>query len=73
MCISVIWYYCKGRIVLFFQDQRWRKRGIAMVPMTYDFPMWGNFSAIVSIYAQDGTVAVSHGGIEMGQGLNTKV
>jgi len=44
-----------------------------MVPMSYGFFQWGNFAAIVSIYAQDGTVAVSHGGIEMGQGINTKV
>jgi xanthine dehydrogenase/oxidase len=41
--------------------------------MTFTLPMWGNFAAMVSIYAQDGTVAVAHGGIEMGQGVNTKV
>jgi xanthine dehydrogenase/oxidase len=41
--------------------------------MTYGFNLWGNFSVLVSIYARDGTVAVSHGGIEMGQGINTKV
>jgi xanthine dehydrogenase/oxidase len=41
--------------------------------MTFTLPVWGNFAAMVSIYAQDGTVAVAHGGIEMGQGINTKV
>ncbi|XP_069694441.1 xanthine dehydrogenase-like isoform X2 [Periplaneta americana] len=63
----------KQSVEEFNKAQRWRKRGIALVPMIYEFPIWGYYAAMVSIYAQDGTVAVTHGGIEMGQGLNTKV
>lgn len=41
--------------------------------MNYPFGYWGKFHATVSIYTGDGTVAVTHGGIECGQGINTKV
>ncbi len=53
---------------------RWRKRGLALVPLRW--PQWfaeEQFSCQVAVFKDDGTVAVTHGGIEMGQGLNTKV
>ena len=41
--------------------------------MAYKLDVFGQFHALVSIYARDGTVSIAHGGIEMGQGIHTKV
>ncbi len=56
---------------------RWRKRGISMIPLKYGlgynlgFLMQGG--ALVDVYTADATVLVEIGGVEMGQGLMTKV
>ncbi|XP_037049555.1 xanthine dehydrogenase-like [Bradysia coprophila] len=63
----------KQKIEEFNRNNRWRKRGIAFVPMEYPQPYFGMYPAIVAIYPEDGTVAVAHGGVECGQGINTKV
>ncbi|KAM3962033.1 uncharacterized protein ACR2FA_003925 isoform 2-T2 [Aphomia sociella] len=52
-------------------SNRWMKKAIHINPMIFPIEFTGNFSAMVSIY-RDGTVTLTTGGIEMGQGINTK-
>lgn len=63
----------KADIEAFNKVNRYRKRSLALVPMRYDVGPMSKMICLISIYDKDGTVAVSHGGVEMGQGLNTKV
>ena len=64
---------CIIKAVSPLQNNRWRKRALSLLPMRYDVNLMSKMVALVSIYDKDGSVAVSHGGVEMGQGLNTKV
>lgn len=60
----------------FNAKNRWRKRGLCVLPTKFGINFTVKFmnqgGALVHIYT-DGTILVSHGGTEMGQGLNTKV
>ena len=57
-----------------FQNNRWKKRGLAVLPMRYPVHYWlSGYNVFLSVYAKDGSVALTHSGIEMGQGINTKV
>ncbi|DBA80138.1 TPA: hypothetical protein ACH3X2_007614 [Trebouxia sp. C0005] len=55
----------------FNKSHAWLKRGIAVTPTRFDCAP-PPINAAVSVYA-DGSVTVTHGGIECGQGLSTKV
>ena len=63
-------------VAAFNADHRTRKRGLAITPLKFGISftatMLNQGGALVMVY-QDGTVAVNHGGTEMGQGLNTKM
>lgn len=63
----------KADIKTFNEANRWKKKGLSIVPMTWILEVIANYTTVVSIYHLDGGVAISHGGIEMGQGINTKV
>ncbi|XP_059183974.1 aldehyde oxidase 6 isoform X2 [Centropristis striata] len=60
----------------FNQQNRWKKRGIAIIPIKYGIAFAESFlnqaAALVHIY-KDGSVLVTHGGTEMGQGIHTKM
>jgi xanthine dehydrogenase/oxidase len=60
----------------FNKTHRWNKRGLAIVPTKFGISFTALFlnqaGALVHIY-HDGSVLLAHGGVEMGQGLHTKM
>ncbi|KAJ7379856.1 hypothetical protein OS493_012608 [Desmophyllum pertusum] len=60
----------------FNRENRWRKRGIALIPamlgIGFSFATKNQAGALVHVYT-DGSVLLTHGGTEMGQGLHTKM
>jgi len=70
----------RQEVDLFNASNRWKKRGLSLVPMRYDhigyFQMFGasaKMNCLISVFGVDGSISVAHNGIEMGQGINTKV
>ena len=65
----------KANLESFNQSHQWKKRGLGVVPVRYNIHAMPPlpFYCQVNIYQGDGSVSVAHGGIEMGQGINTKV
>jgi xanthine dehydrogenase/oxidase len=63
----------------FNKKNRWRKRGIVMVPQKHGIAFTeprgslNSASALVNVNMADGSVIVHHGAVEMGQGIHTKI
>ena len=58
------------------RSNKWKKRGLAIIPNRYCLAFGITFlnqaGALLHVYT-DGSVLLSHGGMEMGQGLHTKM
>lgn len=58
------------------KKHKWSKRGLSIIPTKFGISFTAIFlnqaGALVHIY-RDGSVLVAHGGVEMGQGLHTKM
>jgi xanthine dehydrogenase/oxidase len=68
--------YDKRRVDVdnFNRENRWKKKGLSLTPIKWGVGLNGsNYNCMVSIYAGDGSISVSHGGVEIGQGIHTKV
>ncbi|MGC2108886.1 MAG: molybdopterin cofactor-binding domain-containing protein [Candidatus Korobacteraceae bacterium] len=67
----------EAEVKTFNEANRWRKRGISMIPVKYgsgyNLTSLEQAGALVEAYQQDGTVLVRQGGVEIGQGLMIKV
>ncbi|WP_270731156.1 molybdopterin cofactor-binding domain-containing protein [Shimia sp. Alg240-R146] len=79
-----VWEWLKDKADLAARQQevaefnaknRWRKRGVAMLPVKYgsgyNLPLLEQATASLAIYQSDGTVVIHQSGVEMGQGLLT--
>nr|XP_003925726.2 aldehyde oxidase isoform X3 [Saimiri boliviensis boliviensis] len=70
--------YSERKVVVekFNMENYWKKKGLSMVPLKFPVGLGsraaGQAAALVHIYL-DGSVLVTHGGIEMGQGVHTKM
>ena len=63
-----------SELKVFNAGNRWMKRGISMVTLKWGVQMLNNpVSATVSIMSNDGSVFITHSGVEMGQGLHVKL
>ncbi|KAI5646512.1 molybdopterin-binding domain of aldehyde dehydrogenase domain-containing protein [Phthorimaea operculella] len=56
----------------FNSENRWKKRGLRASFLRWTIDQGTYYDVNMSVFHGDGTVAITHAGIEMGQGVNTK-
>ncbi|ETW03581.1 xanthine dehydrogenase, molybdopterin binding subunit, variant [Aphanomyces invadans] len=65
-----------AKVETFNRQNKWKKQGLSILPSKFGISFTNKFmnqgGSLVHVYS-DGSVLVSHGGTEMGQGLHTKV
>lgn len=67
------WDKRSAAVAEFNKVNRWIKKGIVCCPIKFGaFWSGANGTALLAVF-RDGTVAISHGGCEIGQGIHTKV
>ncbi|NXN68577.1 AOXB oxidase, partial [Himantopus himantopus] len=74
-CLDKSDYYSRKAMVEEFNMQNyWKKKGIAIIPMKFSVGFNATYfhQVLIHIYI-DGSVLVTHGGIELGQGIHTKM
>lgn len=63
----------KREVQEFNTQNRWKKRGLRVALMSWASAILDGFPVQMSVYHGDGSVAIRHSGVEIGQGINTKV
>ncbi|XP_038627859.1 xanthine dehydrogenase/oxidase-like [Tachyglossus aculeatus] len=76
-CLESSQYHARRKdIEKFNRANSWKKRGLAIIPtkfgISFTVPFLNQAGALVHVYT-DGSVLLTHGGTEMGQGLHTKM
>ncbi|XP_042301120.1 aldehyde oxidase isoform X3 [Sceloporus undulatus] len=76
-CMEKSAYHTRKQTVDEFNRKNyWKKKGIAIIPLKYPVGFWTRFlgqaAALVHLYT-DGSLLLTYGGVEMGQGLHTKM
>lgn len=76
-CLESSNYYQRQKdIQIFNRNNRYKKRGLSVIPtkfgIAFTLPFLNQGGALILVYT-DGSVLLSHGGTEMGQGLHTKM